>query len=214
MAAADVQIWLAISILVFFSIGASTEGTNFHIVFLENVVERPQDGPLEVHVSNTHSTTAVVTVSSPRTSCPSQTLSVSPGSATYLLWPHGLIPPSLPLPISPSPLPAISPSPRPPISPSLPSPISPSPLPPISPCWGPFPKISVATSQISPLPIPYELLFNKSDSYSLTDYRLQCQIWCLLVDESCCFWLLASLQDRRCLINFACCCKFQTVTVL
>ncbi|XP_067948374.1 uncharacterized protein [Watersipora subatra] len=58
----------------------STAGTRFHLVFMENVVEAPLDGPLEVHVSNTGSLSATVTVSSPMTTCASQTLTVPANS--------------------------------------------------------------------------------------------------------------------------------------
>lgn len=55
---------------------ATTAGTNFQLVFMDNVVEAPADGPLEVHVSNTGGQSASVTVSSPGTSCASETKSV------------------------------------------------------------------------------------------------------------------------------------------
>lgn len=64
-------------------IDASTVGTRFQLVFLENLVEAPQDGPLEVYVSNTGSQTASVTVSSPKASCPSETKNVSPSKSIY-----------------------------------------------------------------------------------------------------------------------------------
>ena len=55
---------------------ATTAGTEFQLVFMENVVEAPADGPLEVHVSNTGGLTASVTVSSPGNNCPSETKNV------------------------------------------------------------------------------------------------------------------------------------------
>lgn len=57
---------------------ASTAGREFQLVFMENIVEAPQDVPLEVYVSNLGGQSATVTVSTPGfASCPSQTQTVN-----------------------------------------------------------------------------------------------------------------------------------------
>ncbi|XP_067949903.1 uncharacterized protein [Watersipora subatra] len=59
---------------------AISAGKKFHLAFMENTVEYPIDGPLEVFVSNTGDLLANVTVSAPRDRCPSVTAIVPANS--------------------------------------------------------------------------------------------------------------------------------------
>ena len=62
-------------------VDASSAGRRFQLVFLENIVNYPKDGPLEVHISNPGTVAATVTVSTPMhsNSNPSETVTVNPG---------------------------------------------------------------------------------------------------------------------------------------